>query len=237
MRIIPAIDILGGKCVRLTRGDYSTSKIYNEDPLEAAKEFEDKGLKYLHLVDLDGAKNKRVINYRVLERISSKTSLIIDFGGGIRSDEDLKIVFGSGANQVTGGSIAVTSPATFIDWLDRYGKEKIILGADSKNHKITFSGWNENSETDVMEFIAEYCSKGVLYSVCTDVEKDGLMAGPATDLYREILSSVKLNLIASGGISSIKDIEDVREAGCEGVIIGKAIYEGRIKLEKLRDLC
>jgi phosphoribosylformimino-5-aminoimidazole carboxamide ribotide isomerase len=237
MRIIPAIDILGGKCVRLTRGDYSTSKIYNEDPLEAAKQYEDYGFRYLHLVDLDGAKNKKVMNYRVLERISSKTGLIIDFGGGIRTDEDLKIVFGSGASQVTGGSIAVTSPSTFADWLSRYGKEKIILGADSKNHKISISGWSENSETDVVDFIAEYCSKGVIYSICTDIEKDGLMSGPATDLYREILSSVKLNLIASGGVSSIKDIEDIKETGCEGVIIGKAIYEGRIKLNELKDLC
>lgn len=237
MRIIPAIDILGGKCVRLTRGDYSTSKIYNEDPLEAARAFEDNGFRYLHLVDLDGAKNKKVMNYRVLERISSKTGLIIDFGGGIRTDEDLKIVFGSGASQVTGGSIAVTSPSTFADWLSRYGKEKIILGADSKNHKISISGWSENSETDVVDFIAEYCSMGVIYSICTDIEKDGLMSGPATDLYREILSSVKLNLIASGGVSSIKDIEDIKETGCEGVIIGKAIYEGRIKLNELKDLC
>ena len=237
MRIIPAIDILYGKCVRLTRGDYATSKIYNEDPLEVARQFEDNGIRYLHLVDLDGAKNKRVINYKVLERISTRTGLIVDFGGGIRSDDDLRIVFNSGASQATAGSIAVTSPSLFTDWLLQYGKEKIILGADTKDHKITFEGWSEHSDKDVVEFISGFFSKGVLYTICTDTEKDGLMEGPATDLYREILASVKINLIASGGISSIKDIEDVKEAGCEGVIIGKAIYEGRIKPDQLKDLC
>ncbi len=237
MRIIPAIDIMGGKCVRLIRGDYSTSKIYNEDPLEVAKEFEDNGLQYLHLVDLDGAKSKKVVNYRVIERISSKTGLIIDAGGGIRSEDDLKIVFESGASQVTGGTIALTSPLIFLDWVNRYGKEKVILGADSKNNKISINGWIEDSEKDVVEYITDYFSKGVLYSICTDIEKDGTMSGPATDLYRRILSSVKLNLIASGGISSLKDIEDVRESGCEGVIIGKSIYEGQIRLKELRYLC
>jgi phosphoribosylformimino-5-aminoimidazole carboxamide ribotide isomerase len=237
MRIIPAIDILGGKCVRLTRGDYSTSKIYNQDPLEVAKEFEDYGLKYLHLVDLDGAKKKRVVNFRVIERISSGTGLRIDFGGGIRSDEDLKIVFNSGAFQATGGSIALSSPLTFLDWLALYGNEKIILGADSRNRNIAINGWGEDSDKDVVEFISGYCSKGVLFTICTDINKDGLMSGPATDLYKEILASTSLNLIASGGISSVRDIEDIREAGCEGLIIGKAIYEGRITLKELRNLC
>jgi phosphoribosylformimino-5-aminoimidazole carboxamide ribotide isomerase len=237
MRIIIAIDILDGKCVRLTRGDYGTKKIYNEDPLEAAKLIEGSGLKYLHLVDLDGAKNKRIINSKVLERISLKTDLIIDFGGGIRSDEDLKIAFSSGASQVTGGSIAVSSPSSFLEWINKYGNEKIILGADCKNRKITTEGWTEKSEEDVIDFISGYCSKGLLYSVCTDVDKDGMMNGPATELYRDILRKTNLNLIASGGISSIKDIEDVKDAGCEGVIIGKAVYEGRIKLKELRDLC
>jgi phosphoribosylformimino-5-aminoimidazole carboxamide ribotide isomerase len=237
MRIIPAIDILGGKCVRLTRGDYSSEKIYNEDPLEVAKEFEDNGLKYLHLVDLDGAKNKMIINYNVLDRIASKTSLTIDFGGGIRSELDLKIAFSSGARQVTAGSIAVSSPSVFLEWIDRFTSEKIILGADCINRKITTAGWTERSEEDVLGFISLYSSKGVKYSICTDVDKDGMMMGPATELYKEILNAVKINLIASGGISSIKDIEDVRSAGCEGAIIGKAIYEGKIKLKELREIC
>ncbi len=237
MRIIPAIDILGGKCVRLTRGDYSSEKIYNEDPLEVAKEFEDNGLKYLHLVDLDGAKNKMIINYKVLDRIASKTSLTIDFGGGIRSELDLKIAFSSGARQVTAGSIAVSSPLVFLEWLDRFTSEKIILGADCINRKITTAGWTERSEEDVLGFISLYFSKGVKYSVCTDVDKDGMMMGPATELYKEILNAVKINLIASGGISSIKDIEDIKSAGCEGAIIGKAIYEGKLKLKELREIC
>jgi phosphoribosylformimino-5-aminoimidazole carboxamide ribotide isomerase len=237
MRIIPAIDILGGKCVRLTRGDYSSKKIYNEDPLEVAKEYEDNGLKYLHLVDLDGVKNKKIINYEVLERIASKTSLTIDFGGGIRSEQDLKIAFRSGARQVTAGSIAVSSPSLFLEWIERFTSDKIILGADCINRKITTAGWTEKSEEDVLDFISLYSSKGVKYSVCTDVDKDGMLMGPATELYKEILNTVKINLIASGGISSLKDIEDVKSAGCEGAIIGKAIFEGRIKLKELREIC
>jgi phosphoribosylformimino-5-aminoimidazole carboxamide ribotide isomerase len=237
MRIIPAIDILGGKCVRLTRGDYSSKKIYNEDPLEVAKEYEDNGLKYLHLVDLDGAKNKKIINYKVLERIASKTSLTIDFGGGIRSEQDLKIAFRSGARQVTAGSVAVSSPSLFLEWLNRFTSDKIILGADCINRKITTAGWTEKSEEDVLDFISLYSSKGVKYSVCTDVDKDGMMMGPASELYKEILNAVKINLIASGGISSVKDIEDIKSAGCEGAIIGKAIFEGRIKLKELREIC
>ena len=237
MRIIIAIDIIDGKCVRLTRGDYGTKKIYNEDPLEVAKMIEDSGLKYLHLVDLDGAKNKKIINSTVLEKISSKTGLTIDFGGGLRSDEDLKIAFSSGASQVTGGSIALSSPSIFLDWIKKYGNEKIILGADCKDRKIATEGWTEKSEEDIIPFISGYCSKGLLYTICTDVDKDGMLKGPATELYREILGNTKINLIASGGISSISDIEDVKEAGCEGVIIGKAIYEGKIKLKELRDIC
>lgn len=237
MRIIIAIDIIDGKCVRLTRGDYATKKIYNEDPLEVARMIEDNGLKYLHLVDLDGAKSKKIINPAVLEKISSKTGLIIDFGGGLRSDEDLKIAFSSGASQVTGGSIAVSSPSIFLDWIKKYGNEKIILGADSKNRKIATEGWTEKSEENIIPFISGYSSKGLLYTICTDIDKDGMLKGPATELYREILCNTKINLIASGGISSIRDIEDVKEAGCEGVIIGKAIYEGKIKLKELRDIC
>ncbi|MGD0340217.1 MAG: 1-(5-phosphoribosyl)-5-[(5-phosphoribosylamino)methylideneamino]imidazole-4-carboxamide isomerase [Bacteroidales bacterium] len=237
MRIIAAIDILGGKCVRLTRGDFSAETIYNKDPLEAAKMMEYNGIKYLHLVDLDGAKSKMIVNYRILEKIASKTSLEVDFGGGIRSDNDLRIAFGSGARQVTAGSVALSSPSLVQDWLIKYGNEKIILGADSKGGKIAIDGWQQESDTDVIPFISEYCSKGMKYAICTDVDKDGLLKGPAIDLYRGILSSVKVHLIASGGISSINDIIEIKEAGCEGAIIGKAIYEGKIKLKELRDLC
>ncbi len=237
MRIIPSIDILGGKCVRLTRGDFSSEKIYNEDPLEAAREYEDNGLKYLHLVDLDGVKNKMIINYRALDRIASKTSLIIDFGGGIRSENDLRIALSSGAKQVTVGSIAISDPGLFLDWLNMFTSESIILGADCINRKIATGGWSEKSEEDVLDFISDYFNKGVKYSICTDVGKDGMLMGPATGLYREIIKAVKINLIASGGISSLKDIKGIRKAGCEGVIIGKAIYEGKIKLKELRDLC
>ena len=237
MRIIPAIDILGGKCVRLTRGDFSTKKVYNDDPLEVAKEMEDNGIRYLHLVDLDGTKSKMIVHYRILEKIASQTSLEIDFGGGIRSYNDLRIAFGSGARQVTAGSIAHSSPALVLEWLSKFGNEKIILGADSKDSKITINGWQKESESDVISYISDYCSKGIKYAICTDVEKDGLLEGPATDLYREIISAVKVDLIASGGISSLDDIIDIKEAGCEGAIIGKAIYEGKIKLKELRDLC
>jgi phosphoribosylformimino-5-aminoimidazole carboxamide ribotide isomerase len=237
MRIIAALDILGGKCVRLTRGDFSTQKIYNEDPLEVAKEIQDNGIRYLHFVDLDGAKNKMIINYWMLEKIASKTSLEIDFGGGIRSDHDLKIAFASGARQVTAGSIAVTSPDLVHEWFLKYGNQRIILGADAINRKIAINSWQQETEEDVVSFIQKYFSKGMKYTICTDVARDGMMQGPATELYREILSSAKVNLIASGGITTIKDIEDIQEAGCEGVIIGKALYEGKIKLSELRDLC
>lgn len=237
MRIIPAIDLLGGKCVRLTKGDYATQKIYNEDPLEVALEFEDNGIKFLHLVDLDGARNKKITNYRILEKISSKTGLSVDFGGGIRSDEDLRIAFSSGAKQVTGGTVSVTSPALFLEWLAKYGPDKIILGADSRNRKISTHGWSEESGVDVISFISGYCDKGILYTICTDVDKDGMLEGPSVALYRDILLSSGVKLIASGGIGSVKDIEELRETGCEGVIIGKAIYEGKIKLKELRDLC
>jgi phosphoribosylformimino-5-aminoimidazole carboxamide ribotide isomerase len=237
MRIIPAIDILGGKCVRLTKGDYESQKIYNHNPVEVARELEDNGMRYLHLVDLDGARSGKVINYRILEKICSATGLVVDFGGGIRSDNDIDAAFGSGAVQVTGGSVAVNDPEIFCSWLKKYGPGKIILGADSRKGKITTGGWMNDSDNNIIRFISEYVTKGVTYAICTDVDRDGMLGGPATDLYREILESTSLNLIASGGISSIEDIEKVIEAGCEGVIIGKAIYEGRIKLKELRDLC
>jgi phosphoribosylformimino-5-aminoimidazole carboxamide ribotide isomerase len=237
MRIIVALDIIGGKCVRLTRGDFNTKKIYNEDPLEIALKIENNGINYLHLVDLDGAKNKKVENIKVLEKIAWKTKLKIDFGGGLRSYEDIITVVNAGARQVTLGSIAVTDPDLFFECLARLGQEKLILGADCIDRKVLTGGWLESSDKEIINFITDYKSKGVKYTICTDIKKDGMLKGPATALYREILGAVKIKLIASGGISSIKDIEDVREAGCEGVIIGKAVYEGKITLNDLGKLC
>src|SRR5690606_10009934 len=234
MRIIPAIDIIDGKCVRLSQGDYSTSKIYNENPLEVAKEFQDHGIQYLHLVDLDGAKSKHIVNYKVLEKIASGTDLKIDFGGGLKSDEDLKIAFESGASQITGGSIAVKDPDTFFAWLEKYGSGKIILGADAKDRKVAISGWLEDSGRDLLPFIRQYVEKGVEYVICTDVSKDGMLQGPSFDLYEEILSEVPgVKLIASGGIAEFDDLPKLQELGCEGAILGKAIYEGRISLKQL----
>ena len=237
MRIIVALDIISGKCVRLTRGDYSTKKIYSENPLEVARQVEDHGLKFIHMVDLDGAKEKRVINHKVLEMIVSKTKLNVDFGGGIRSDDDLRIAFDCGANQVTCGSIAVTSPSLFLKWLNAWGPGKLILGADCINRKIATEGWMESSDIDIIDFIACYRSKGIKYTICTDIERDGMLQGPSTMLYKEILVIPGISLIASGGISSVKDIEELRETGCEGAIIGKALYEGILKLNDLKPLC
>jgi phosphoribosylformimino-5-aminoimidazole carboxamide ribotide isomerase len=237
MRIIVAMDIIGGKCVRLTKGDFNTKKIYNEDPLEVAQAMEDNGLKYLHLVDLDGARNKKVENIKVLEKIKQKTNLEIDFGGGLRTYDDILTVLHAGARQVTAGSVAVTDPAVFMNWLTRLGPEKLILGADCINRKVATSGWLDNSDKEIISFIADYRAKGVKYTICTDISKDGMLQGPSAELYREILKAVNISLIASGGISSISDIEDVRQTGCEGVIIGKAIYEGRITLKELSDIC
>ena len=237
MRIIVAIDIIGGKCVRLTRGDFSTKKIYNKDPLEVARQIEDNGLSYIHLVDLDGAKNKKIENIKVLEKIAGKTNLKIDFGGGLRLYEDLISVFNAGARQVTAGSIAVTDPHLFLEWLTKLGQEKLILGADCINRKVSTSGWAETSDKDIISFISDYRSKGVKYTICTDIKKDGMLQGPSTALYKEILGKVKINLIASGGITSIKDIDDLRESGCDGAIIGKAVYEGKITLKELGKQC
>lgn len=237
MRIIVAIDIIGGKCVRLTRGNFNSKIIYNEDPLEVAIQVEDSGISYLHLVDLDGAKNKKIENIKVLENIAGKTNLKIDFGGGIRSIDDLKAVLNSGAQQVTAGSMALTDPLIFLEWLTELGPDKIILGADCFNRKVSTSGWMENSDKDIISFISGYKSKGVKYTICTDIDKDGMLQGPSTGLYKDILSAVDINLIASGGISSLKDIEDLRETGCEGAIIGKAVYEGRITLIELGKQC
>ena len=236
MRIIPAIDIIDGKCVRLSKGDYSTQKVYNEDPLEVAKAFEAHGIKYLHLVDLDGAKSQHIVNYKVLEQIASHTQLQIDFGGGIKSDEDVRIAFESGAQQLTGGSVAAKSPALFEKWLSAYGSEKIILGADAKDRFIATHGWEQTSDLDVIDFVKDYQKKGVSYVICTDVSKDGMLAGPSFDLYKELLSEVlDIKLIASGGISTFDELPQLAAMGCEGVIIGKAIYEKRIPLKTLEN--
>jgi phosphoribosylformimino-5-aminoimidazole carboxamide ribotide isomerase len=236
MRIIPAIDIIDGKCVRLSKGDYNTKIIYNENPLEIAKKFEAHGIEYLHLVDLDGAKSSRIINHKILEQIASQTSLKIDFGGGLKSDADLKIAFESGANQITGGSIAVKNRAIFEKWITEYGADKIILGADVNNEKVAVSGWLEESNEDLVPFIQEYQSKGIQYVICTDIAKDGMLEGPSFDLYVKILKQVEgLKLIASGGISTFDELPKLAELGCEGTIIGKAIYEGRISMKQLEN--
>jgi phosphoribosylformimino-5-aminoimidazole carboxamide ribotide isomerase len=237
MRIIPAIDILNGKCVRLTKGDYATQKIYNENPLEVAKYFEDNGIQYLHLVDLDGAKSNQIINHKVLYEIATKTNLKIDFGGGLKQRKDLEIAFENGANQVTGGSVAAKNPTEFLVWLSEFGNDKIILGADCLNRKIATHGWLETSELDVIEYISSYVSKGISSVICTDISKDGMLQGTSNELYRDILSKTKVNLIASGGVSTIADLELLKNIGCEGAIIGKALYEGTIKIENLNHLC
>jgi len=234
MRIIPAIDIINGQCVRLTKGDYSTKKVYNENPLEVAKMLEDVGIEYLHVVDLDGAKAQHIINHNILESIASKTNLKVDFGGGLKSDEDLKIAFESGAYQVTGGSIAVKNPTQFLNWLEIYGADKIILGADCLDQKIAIHGWQEESDKEVIAFIKEFVAKGIAYVICTDISKDGMLQGPSFELYETILSSVNpVKLIASGGISTFDELPKLANLGCEGVIIGKAIYEGNISLKQL----
>lgn len=236
MRIIPAIDIIEGKCVRLSKGDYNTKIIYNENPLEVAKEFEAHGIKYLHLVDLDGAKSKHIVNHKILEQIASKTDLKIDFGGGLKSDEDLHIAFESGANQITGGSIAVKDSEVFKNWLDKYGSDKIILGADANNEKIAVSGWLEESDEELIPFIKNYQNEGVQYVICTDISKDGMLQGPSFELYEKMLVKLSdIKLIASGGISSFDELPKLAELGCEGTIIGKSIYENRISLKQLEN--
>ncbi|MFT4663346.1 MAG: phosphoribosylformimino-5-aminoimidazole carboxamide ribotide isomerase [Polaribacter sp.] len=237
MRIIPAIDIIEGKCVRLSKGDYATKKVYNENPVEVAKQFEGSGIQYLHLVDLDGAKSKHIVNYKILEKISSATSLKIDFGGGLKSDEDLRIAFECGANQITGGSIAANNPELFTKWLLEYGSEKIILGADCKNRKIATNGWLESSGFDVVDFIEDYEKKGIAYVICTDIEKDGMLEGTSNELYKEILEKTNIQLIASGGVSCFQDVKQLQAIGCEGAIIGKAFYENKITLKELEQLC
>jgi len=236
MRIIPAIDIIGGKCVRLTQGDYHSEKIYRDSPLEVAKELEAHGMQYLHLVDLDGARSKHIVNYKTLYQIAVNTSLKIDFGGGIKSDDDVRIAFENGAAQITGGSVAAESSEMFERWLEYFGNEKIILGADSNHRKIATHGWQQQSEIDVVDFISDYACKGVRYVICTDIDKDGMLQGPAIDLYKQIIDNIDVKLIASGGVSSIHDLETLQDIGCDGAIIGKAIYEGRISLTELEKL-
>lgn len=234
MELIPAIDLIDAKCVRLSQGDYAQTKVYNENPLEVAKAFEDVGIRRLHLVDLDGAKAHHIVNYKVLENIATHTSLEIDFGGGLKSDEDLRIAFECGAKMVTGGSIAVKSPELFEKWLQEYGGERIILGSDVKDEKIAINGWQDKTNIDIWSFLADYQAKGVRKTICTDIAFDGMLAGPSIALYRKIIERFPdLYLIASGGVSGMEDIHCLQEAGLPAVIFGKAIYEGRISLQEL----
>ena len=234
IEIIPAIDIIDGKCVRLSQGDYAAKTIYNENPLEVAKMFEAHGLRRLHLVDLDGAKAKHIVNHKVLEQIASQTSLIIDFGGGIQSDEDADAAFSAGASMITGGSIAVKNKDIFLGWVSKYGSEKIILGADCKDHKIAVSGWEESTSIDIIPFIGSYKNLGVKKVVCTDISKDGMLQGPSVELYKEILQSYPdIYIIASGGVSCYQDLLDLEAANVPAVILGKAIYENKVTLEEL----
>ena len=236
IEIIPAIDIIDGKCVRLSKGDYDSKKIYNENPVEVAKEFEDHGIRRLHVVDLDGAASHHIVNYRVLEKITSQTSLIVDFGGGVKSDDDLRIAFECGAQMITGGSIAVKQPELFSHWLDLYGADKIILGADAKDKKIAVNGWKDSSTCDLFSFLDDYIAKGITKVICTDIDCDGMLQGLSIALYKEILvQHPSLYLIVSGGVSKIDDIVALQEANVPAVIFGKAIYEGHIKLNDLRD--
>lgn len=234
IELIPAIDIIDGKCVRLSQGDYNTRKVYNENPLEVAKEFEANGIRRLHVVDLDGAKSSHVVNYRILDMIASRTSLIIDFGGGIKTDEDLLIAFENGAQMVTLGSIAVKKPDLFKKWLQQYGSEKIILGADVKDNHISINGWKEESQQELMPFLTDYTNEGVRKVLCTDISRDGMLQGPSIELYKRMMKEFpEMHLIASGGVSCLQDIIDLDEARIPAVVFGKALYEGRITLKDL----
>lgn len=235
MKIIPAIDIIDGQCVRLSKGDYSTQKVYG-NPLEMAKQFEDNGIKYLHVVDLDGAKAGKVMNLKAVEKIASQTNLTIDFGGGVKSRYDLELILNVGVKKVTLGSLAVQNRDLCEEWISEYGAEKFILGADSLDRKIKTSGWLEDSELEVVDFIKSYQSSGLQEVICTDISKDGMLAGPSFDLYKDILSQTEIKLIASGGVSSIQDLEDLKELGCDGAIVGKAFYEGKITMQDLQKL-
>lgn len=234
IELIPAIDIIDGKCVRLSQGDYNSKKIYNENPLEVAKEFEANGIRRLHVVDLDGAASHHIVNYRVLDMIASRTSLIIDFGGGIKTDEDMLIAFENGAQMVTLGSVAVKNPDLFKKWLHQYGAEKIILGADAKDKRIAVSGWMEDSSLELIPFLHDYTKEGIYKVLCTDISKDGMLQGPSIALYKEIMKEFpEMHLIASGGVSSLQDLIALEEAGIPAVVFGKALYEGRITMKDL----
>lgn len=234
IQIVPAIDVIEGKCVRLTQGDYCTQKIYNEDPLEVAKRFEDHGIRRLHVVDLDGARSGQIINHRTLEKLATHTSLIIDFGGGLKREKDLEIAFDCGAQMVTGGSIAVKDPDTFTRWIATFGSERILLGADTKEGKIAINGWKETSDQEIIPFIESYRKRGIRQVICTDIQYDGMLSGPSIPLYREIMKAIPdIALTASGGVGSLQDIEQLDEAGLPAVIVGKALYEGRIQLKDL----
>ena len=235
MRIIPAIDVIGGKCVRLTQGDYTKKKIYNDSPLDVAKRFEDAGLKYLHLVDLDGAKAGMVKNWEVVEFITSQTGLHVDFGGGIKTDAEIKQLFELGVKQVNIGSLAVKEPFKVYQWLEKFGSHRVILSADVKNELIAISGWQENSNVSITDFLTMYCAKGLNYATCTDIGMDGMLAGPNVALYKKLMTQFPtLKIIASGGVSSVEDLKSLKAAGVEGAIVGKAIYEGKLSLDDLR---
>ncbi len=237
IEIIPAIDIIESKCVRLSQGDYDKKTIYNSDPLEVAKSFEDVGIKRLHLVDLDGAKAQHIVNWKVLEKIASKTELIIDFGGGLKTDEDLRIAFDSGAKMITGGSVAVKNKDVFLRWIEKYGAEKIILGADVKDNMISISGWKEDSGLDIIDFVGDYMQKGITKVISTDISKDGMLVGPSFELYKNLQENFSdLYVIASGGVSGMEDIYNLDQNGVPAVITGKAIYEGRITLKEINVL-
>lgn len=237
MRIIPAIDIINGKCVRLQKGDYTTKIVYNDNPLEVAQEFEKNSIKYLHLVDLDGAKSNKILNIKILDSIASKTNLKIDFGGGLKTDGDVKRAFDSGATQISCGSVALENPNLFLKWVQTYGPKKVLLGADFRNRNVAIQGWLKKSKTDVIDYLIEYEKLGVRTAICTDISKDGMLQGTSNKLYKEILENTSLNLIASGGVSSLEDLKELDQIGCEGVVIGKAIYEGKITLKQLSELC
>tara|TARA_B100000927_G_scaffold44311_1_gene31660 strand:- start:40907 stop:41632 length:726 start_codon:yes stop_codon:yes gene_type:complete len=235
MKIIPAIDIIDGKCVRLSKGNYNSQITYNQNPLEVAKTYEDHGIEFLHLVDLDGAKSNHIINYSILEIIASKTNLKIDFGGGIKTENDVNLAFNSGANQVTCGSVAVKQPEIFCDWILNYGSEKIILGADVRGKYVATDGWINTSNQTIFDFINFYKNKGIETVTCTDISKDGMLEGPSFKLYSKIIDAYNINLVASGGVSEYDDILKLDDMGCYGIIIGKAIYENKISLKQLEN--
>jgi phosphoribosylformimino-5-aminoimidazole carboxamide ribotide isomerase len=237
MRVIAAIDVLDGKCVRLRQGNYSTGKVYHTNPVEVAREFEAHGIRYLHLVDLDGAREGRLVNHRILQEIATHTNLQVDVGGGIKTTEAVNKAFDYGASQVTGGSIAVSNPTLFIEWVQTFGPDKIILGADCKNRKIATQGWLHQTEMDVIDFIKDYQTKGIRYVISTDIGKDGMLSGPSTELYTDILNQARVQLIASGGVATLEHLQLLKALGCEGAIVGRAIYETTITFEELSTLC